>query len=218
MNEKNGTSKPGAPDERRKRSGVSRRYFLKGVGGGVAASIATGGPALADEGLVGRTLPAPAFAETTVKLKVNGAAKDAKIEARSTLLSVLRNQLDLTGAKEVCDRGECGACTVLLDGKAAYACMTLAADCEGREIRTVEGLAQGDRLHPLQAAFVECDGYMCGFCTPGHVMALVPLVESGRNDVTLEDVKEAVAGNVCRCGAAPRIFEAGLNACRKSGR
>ena len=202
------------------RHGVSRRYFLKGVGGGVAATIATGAPPLPAEGLVGAALPAPAFAETTVRLDVNGSVREVAIEARSTLLSVLRNKLDLSGAKPVCDRGECGACTVLIDGKPAYSCMTLAADAEGRKITTVEGLAKGDELHPIQAAFVECDGYMCGFCTPGHVVALAPLVDRARAEkrtVSLDEVKTAVAGNVCRCGAAPRIFEAGLRACNGTG-
>lgn len=208
------TGRDGGPGPRR---GVSRRYFLKGVGGGVAATLATGAPPVGAAGLVGNALPAPAFAETRIALTVNGVRKEVEIEARSTLLSVLRNRLDLTGAKPVCDRGECGACTVLVDGKPAYSCMMLAADAEGREIRTVEGLASGDKLHPIQEAFIECDGYMCGFCTPGHLMALAPLVDGGR-PATLDDVKQAVAGNVCRCGAAPRIFEAGLKAVSRAGK
>ena len=115
--------------------------------------------------------------EVPVTLRVNGERVQVSIEPRRTLLSVLREDLGLTGAKRGCGRGECGACTVILDGETVYACMTLAIDCEGREMRTVESLAQGETLHPVQQAFIEQDGYQCGFCTPGQVMSAVALLE-----------------------------------------
>ena len=138
------------------------------------------------------------------------------MEPRTTLLSALRHHCDppLTGTKLVCDRGNCGACTVLLDGEPVVSCLVLAADAAGREIRTVEGLAAGDELTPLQEAFCEEDALMCGFCTPGFVMAITACLE--RNPAAgLEEVKAACAGNVCRCGTYPHIFNAAHAAVRK---
>ena len=146
-----------------------------------------------------------------VTLRVNGQDVQVLIEPRRTLLSVLREELGLTGAKRGCGRGECGACTIILDGETAYACMTLAIDCEGREIRTVEGLAQGDQLHPVQQAFVDHDGYQCGFCTPGQVMSAVALLEH-RPHPTEAEVRRDMSGNLCRCGAYPNILRAVLAA------
>jgi aerobic-type carbon monoxide dehydrogenase small subunit (CoxS/CutS family) len=133
------------------------------------------------------------------------------------LLSVLREELGLTGAKRGCGRGTCGACTVLLEGRpalgepagwnSAYACMTLAVDCDGRSVRTVEGLSKADRLHPVQEAFIEQDGYQCGFCTPGQVMSAVALLEHTPQPTEAE-IKRGMAGNVCRCGAYPNIVRA----------
>jgi aerobic-type carbon monoxide dehydrogenase small subunit (CoxS/CutS family) len=146
-----------------------------------------------------------------VTLRVNGRLVQVHIEPRRTLLSMLREELGLTGAKRSCGRGECGACTVLLDGETIYSCLTLAIECEGREIRTVEGLAQGERLHPVQEAFLEVDGYQCGFCTPGQVMSAVALLEHNPHP-TEEDVRREMVGNVCRCGAYPNILRAVLAA------
>lgn len=149
--------------------------------------------------------------QVMVTLRVNDRRVQACIEPRRTLLSVLREELGLTGAKRGCGQGECGACTVILDGETVYSCLTLAIECEGREIRTIEGLAQGERLHPVQEAFIENDGYQCGFCTPGQVMSAVALLEHCPHP-TEEDVCREMAGNICRCGAYPNILRAVLAA------
>jgi len=148
-----------------------------------------------------------------VAFRVNGREVQVSIEPRRTLLSVLREELGLTGAKLGCGEGACGACTVILDGQTVYSCLTLAIDCEGREVRTVEGLAQGEALHPVQQAFIEHDGYQCGFCTPGQVMSAVALLEAIPRP-TEEDVRREMAGNLCRCGAYPNILRAVLAASR----
>jgi aerobic-type carbon monoxide dehydrogenase small subunit (CoxS/CutS family) len=139
-----------------------------------------------------------------------------QVEPRTTLLNTLRNHLDLTGAKLVCDRGSCGACTVHVDGKPVYSCMMLAIDAQGKKITTVEGLAKGGRLTPVQQEMVNKDGYQCGYCTPGFVMSLTALLNENPNP-TLDDVKMATSGNICRCGTYPRIFEAALAAAKKKG-
>ena len=151
-----------------------------------------------------------------VNLRVNGRPVTVEVEPRRTLLSVLREDLGLTGAKRGCDEATCGACTVILDGRPVYSCMTLAIECEGREVRTIEGLAQGDRLHPVQQAFIEKDGYQCGFCNPGQVMSGVALLERTPHPKRVE-VRAAMAGNVCRCGAYPNIVEAVLAAAEREG-
>lgn len=146
--------------------------------------------------------------KTPLILQVNGRAVTVSVEPRATLLEVLRNELDLTGTKNVCELGECGACTVLIDGEARYACLTLAIQVVGREITTIEGLAASEKeLHPVQQAFVEKDGLQCGFCTPGQIMAALALLETNR-EPTPEEIRAALAGNTCRCGAYPKIFEA----------
>ena len=144
-------------------------------------------------------------------LRVNGTRVEVLVEPRRTLLSVLREELGLTGAKRGCGRGECGACTVILGGETVYACMTLAVECEGREVRTIEGLARAEQLHPVQKAFIEKDGLQCGFCTPGQVMSAVALLEHHPNP-TEEVVRREMAGNVCRCGAYPNIIRSVLAA------
>lgn len=142
-----------------------------------------------------------------ISLRVNGRDVQASVEPRRTLLSVLREEFGLTGAKHGCGRGTCGACTVIVDGETVYSCLTLAIDCEGRDIRTVEGLADGERLHSVQEAFVEHDGYQCGFCTPGQVMSAVALLEHNPHPTESEICYE-MAGNLCRCGAYPNIVRA----------
>jgi xanthine dehydrogenase YagT iron-sulfur-binding subunit len=149
-----------------------------------------------------------------VTLSVNGRAAKVLIEPRRTLLSVLREELGLTGSKRGCGRGECGACTVIIDGETAYACMTLAIDCEGRQIRTVDGLMQGEKLHPVQEAFVAHDAYQCGFCTPGQVMSAVALLEHNAHPSEAE-IRHEMAGNLCRCGAYPNILKAILSTAEK---
>ncbi len=142
-----------------------------------------------------------------VVLRVNGERVTIHVEPHRTLLDVLRDELGLTGAKHVCGEGNCGACTVLLDGETVYACLTLAIECEGGEVRTVEGLARDGALHPVQAAFVKHDGYQCGYCTPGQVLAAVALLEQEPNP-TEDEIRLAMSGNLCRCGAYQGIVAA----------
>ncbi|MBN1246079.1 MAG: (2Fe-2S)-binding protein [Anaerolineae bacterium] len=150
------------------------------------------------------TMPFRGPSAVPLVFNVNGEDVEVFVEPRRTLLSVLREELGLTGAKRGCGHGQCGACTVIIDGETAYACLTLAIDCEGRKIRTIEGLAQGEKLHPIQEAFIAHDGYQCGFCTPGQVMSAVSLLEHNPRPTEAE-IREEMAGNVCRCGAYPNI-------------
>ena len=146
-----------------------------------------------------------------VTLRVNGGVHPLAVEPRRTLLDALRHDLYLTGAKKVCDMGDCGACTVLVDGRAMYACLLLAVDCADREITTVEGLATGDRLDPVQQAFIEADAFQCGFCTPGQVMSVRALLNATPAP-SEEEIRRAVSGNLCRCGAYQNIVKAGQRA------
>lgn len=149
-----------------------------------------------------------------IQLDINDRKTEVHVEPRATLLEVLREELDMTGTKNACELGECGSCTVLLDGRAYYACLTLAVEAVGRRITTIEGLAQPDgSLHPLQSAFVEHDGLQCGFCTPGQVMAAAALLRQNPHP-TPEEIRAGLAGNTCRCGAYPKIFEAVARAAR----
>ena len=197
--------------------GVSRRDFLKGFSGSMAATaVLIGG---AEDPAEAAHQPKPATGArlkgvVRVKLTINGETKTADVEPRTTLLDTLRDHLDLTGAKKVCDRASCGACTVLADGKPVYSCAMLAVDAQGKKITTVEGLGDPEHLSPLQEAFVEHDALMCGFCTPGFVVSCTALLQKNPNP-TLTQVKEACAGNICRCGTYPRVFEAALAASKK---
>ena len=192
--------------EKAERFGVSRRDFLKSAGvSSLAASVA--GVAEADAQTAGPRAVGPG--EVPVQLLVNGKRLDLKIEPRVTLLDALRTRADLTGNKRVCDRGACGACTMIIDGRTAYACSTLAIEVQGKQIRTVDGLASGTTLHPVQQAFCDTDGLMCGFCTPGFVMATVALVEKPPNP-TPDQARRGLDGNVCRCGTFTRIMEAAM--------
>ena len=140
-------------------------------------------------------------------LQVNGNKRAVAVEPRVTLLDVLRNQLQLTGTKEVCDRATCGACTVLVNGQPVYSCSKLAVEMPGQEITTIEGLGSAKSLTPLQQAFIDCDALMCGYCTPGFVMSLTALFRNKQNP-TLDEIRKACSGNLCRCGSYPHIFEA----------
>lgn len=142
-----------------------------------------------------------------VSLIVNGRQRELLVEPRTTLLDALREGLNLTGTKRVCNSGGCGACTVLLDGKAIYSCMTLAIACEGRVIETIEGLSGADSLHPIQQAFIEHDGYQCGFCTSGQIMAAKSLLLRNASP-TPSEIQHGMSGNLCRCGAYRKIFTA----------
>ena len=146
-------------------------------------------------------------------LILNGKHQQVVIDdPRVTLLDLLRERLHLTGTKKGCDRGQCGACTVLVNGRRVNACLTLALSCDGAEIRTIEGLADGDHLHPVQAAFIEHDGFQCGFCTPGQIMSAIGLIDEGQTGGEPERVREAMSGNLCRCGAYAGITAAVLEA------
>ena len=198
--------------ETRKKSGLRRRDFVKLVGGtGVAATaqvltghqLASAATTVPEEVLGSGKVIGPGPVAMT--LRINGQEKKLTVEPRVTLLDALRNHLDLTGAKKVCDRGTCGACTIIVNGKPTYSCSVLAievADRDGKpgaDIRTIEGLAPEGKLHPVSASFVENDAQQCGFCTPGFVMACTAYLETHRNP-TVEEVKQELGGNLCRCG------------------
>ena len=142
-----------------------------------------------------------------IRLAINGAERDLDVEPWTSLLDLLRERLDLTGTKKGCDHGQCGACTVLLDGRRVLSCLTLAVMHDGAEVTTIEGLAKAGELHPLQHAFVEHDAFQCGYCTPGQILSAVALIEEGRARTT-DDVRELMSGNLCRCGAYPNIVAA----------
>ncbi len=160
-----------------------------------------------------------------VTFKVNGVSKNLAVDSRMSLLDALRERLDLTGSKKGCDQGQCGACTVIVDGRRVLSCLTLAATCKGKEVTTVEGFAKGDELHPIQAAFIKYDGFQCGYCTPGQICSAVALLdEAKRGDVShatadvrktgtglklsSDEIMERMSGNICRCGAYPGIVAA----------
>jgi xanthine dehydrogenase YagT iron-sulfur-binding subunit len=149
----------------------------------------------------------PASSAIDMTLKVNGQSHQLRLDPRVTLLDALRERLHLTGSKKGCDHGACGACTVHVGGKRVLSCLTLAVMAQGKEITTIEGLADGDELHPVQAAFIACDGFQCGFCTSGQVMSAVGCIKEGhtRSD---EEIREFMSGNLCRCGAYPNIVDA----------
>ncbi len=192
--------------------GLSRRGFLKGVGagtiaGGLVKEIHDTRPVSAASGeLVGP-------GKVPVSLSINGKVHKLDIEPRVTLLDALRNRLDVTGAKKVCDRGTCGACTVVMDGHAVYACSILAVEAEGSEITTVEGLGTPESLSTLQQKFIDHDGLQCGFCTPGFVVAAKDFLDH-HPGATLEQVRAGLGGNLCRCGTYMGVTEAVLDAAK----
>ena len=208
-----------------RQSGVSRRGFLQGMALGAAAAV----PA---EGLVGApaepAAPAPEDpvgpGAVPITLKVDGEAVRMKVEPRVTLLDALRDHtklgsvqhVDITGAKRVCDRASCGACTMTVDGRVVYGCSMLAIEAQGKEIRTVEGLADGDSLHAVQDAFVQTDGLMCGFCTPGFIMSAKAVLDENPK-ASKDEITRALDGNICRCGTQSRVLEAVLLAASKKG-
>jgi xanthine dehydrogenase YagT iron-sulfur-binding subunit len=208
-------------DKLRKRAeeiaALSRRDFLKGAGvavsGGLLTGEAAGAAAPNQAGKVFGPGPVP------FKLRINGKPHKVNLEPRVTLLDALRDHLDLTGAKKVCDRATCGACTVLLDGKPVYACSVLAIEAAGHHITTIEGLSKGHALHPVMKAFVEHDAQQCGFCTPGFVVACKAFLDRNPNP-TPEEIQKGLGGNLCRCGTYMGVRQAVLDAAKamKGGR
>lgn len=193
--------------------GFSRRGFIGGVGGGVAAT------GLLESEAQAQTGAAMGPAAVPITLQINGKPYKLAVEPRVTLLDALRNHLDHTGAKRVCDRGTCGACTVIIGNKTMYSCTVLAIDAQGKDIRTIEGLAPEGKLHPVSAAFVNNDAQQCGYCTPGFVMAAKGFIDKNPNP-TMESVEKGLGGNLCRCGTYVGIRKAVLEAAKemKGGR
>ena len=193
------------------RSGVSRRDFLK------ISTIAAAVPVVSGPKMVmaaGEQVPVHGPGKVPMTFKVNGKSYKATLEPRVTLLDALRDSLDITGAKRVCDKAECGACTVLLDDKSVYACSVLAIEAQGKKITTVEALMEGGKLHPIQQAFVDNDASQCGFCTPGFVVACKAMLDK-HPDPTPDDLLRELSGNLCRCGTYAGIRGAVAQAARK---
>ncbi len=181
-----------------------RRDFLKKST--VLAALTIASPVLVKAGKNDEQIAA-LFEKIPLKLEINGVAYSLSVEPRVTLLDLLREQLQLTGTKKGCDHGQCGCCTVHVDGKRINSCLSLAVMNEGRKVTTIEGLANGDKLHPMQEAFMKHDGFQCGYCTPGQIMSAIACVKEGHANSS-EEVREYMSGNICRCGAYPNIIDA----------
>ncbi|WP_407178896.1 (2Fe-2S)-binding protein [Bradyrhizobium sp. STM 3562] len=185
-------------------SAFNRRAFMAAVAGTAVAAPLTAraeGPAATPSVAQGPQLP------VDLTLRVNGQNRQLSLDARTTVLDALRERLGLTGSKKGCDHGQCGACTVLIDGRRVLSCLTLALVAQGHEITTIEGLADGDKLHPMQQAFIDQDAFQCGYCTPGQIMSAVACVKEGHAKSD-DDIREYMSGNICRCAAYPNIVAA----------
>ncbi len=203
---------PYDPDPQQGPGGHSRRDFLRGSSIAAASAVLTGQATVAlDEAQAAEAEPKVLSGEAPLTLKVNGENLTCKVEPRGTLLDTLRDRLDVTGPKRVCDRASCGACTVILDGKPVYSCTTLAVSCRGKEIETLESFETGEKGVPH--AFHQCDALMCGYCTPGFVTACKAMLDRNEKP-TLDDVKRGLDGNICRCGTYIGVFEAALAAAK----
>ncbi|TWV90573.1 2Fe-2S iron-sulfur cluster-binding protein [Chitinophaga pinensis] len=210
-------------------SGIKRRHFLKLLtftGTGLLATHLLGIEQLMARSATGTPLP-PTGIENGVNIsfKVNGNTQNLLLDSRMTLLDALRERMELTGSKKGCDHGQCGACTVIVDGRRVLSCLTLAATCEDKEVTTIEGLADGNKLHPMQEAFIKHDGFQCGYCTPGQICSAVALINEAKDgeasyvtsnvrktgkslELSDEEIRERMSGNICRCGAYPNIVNA----------
>jgi xanthine dehydrogenase YagT iron-sulfur-binding subunit len=197
-----------------KGSGLSRRSFLKASGISLSVPLVMGHRVIK---VAGADVKVFGPSKVPVQLTINGKSSTVNVEPRMTLLDALRNDLDITGAKRVCDRGTCGACTMIVDGKPVYSCSVLAIDAQGKQITTVEGLAQGDKLHPVQQAFIDNDAQQCGYCTPGFVVACKAFLDKNPNP-TAEQIQEGLGGNLCRCGTYVGVRAAVAQAAQKGGR
>ncbi len=195
--------------DKRAKSGFSRRSWLRGTG--IGAGV-VGAGVLAPEAEA-QAAPKLMTGEVEIALDINGKKRSVKVEPRTTLLDALRNRMDMTGAKRVCDRGTCGACTVSVNGKIVYGCTMLAVDAVGKNIQTIEGLAPEGQLHPVSAAFVNHDAQQCGYCTPGFVMAAKGFLDRNPNP-TQEQVEKGLAGNICRCGTYVGVRKAVMEAAK----
>jgi xanthine dehydrogenase YagT iron-sulfur-binding subunit len=197
-----------------KGSGLSRRTFLK------ASGISLSVPLVMSYRVIkvsGAEVKVYGPGKVPLKLSINGKSYSAEVEPRVTLLEALRNELDLTGAKRVCDRATCGACTMIVDGKPVYSCSMLAIEAQGKSITTVEGLMQGETLHPVQQAFIDNDAQQCGFCTPGFVVASKAFLDKNPNP-TVAQIQKGLGGNLCRCGTYVGVRAAVAQAAQKGGR
>jgi carbon-monoxide dehydrogenase small subunit/xanthine dehydrogenase YagT iron-sulfur-binding subunit len=196
------------------KKGISRRGFLRGAGLTTAGTVVLQTGVLGKEGLESNQNETLGPDTVKISMTINGKSRKMAIEPRTTLAEALRDHLQLTGTKVVCDRGSCSACTVWIDDVPVNSCITFAMDVGDREVTTVEGLADGDILHPVQQAFIDHDATQCGYCTPGMIMSTAHLLKENGNP-TLEDVKHATRGNYCRCGTYPHVFKATLAAAKK---
>jgi xanthine dehydrogenase YagT iron-sulfur-binding subunit len=196
------------------RFAVTRRGFLGTLGAGAVAVVASSSGLATGAGKEAAVIDPQEMSK--IKLSINGKMHRVLVEPRWSLLFVLREVIGLTAAKEGCSRGECGACTVLIDNVSRYACLTLAVEAEGNEIVTPEGLMEGEKLGPVQQAFLEHDAFQCGYCTSGQVMAVEGLLRS-RPDPSMKEIREGVSGNLCRCGAYTHIFNAAKRAALLKG-
>lgn len=210
-------TRPPSEDKKDKLGVTTRRTFLKSAG---LASAGAAGLDLLEQASVAQTAARNSNVvgpgKVPLKLRINGQLHTVNVEPRATLAETLRDELHMTGTKIVCDRGACSACTVMVDKTPVCSCMTLAMDVANRNVTTVEGLAQGSNLHPVQAAFVAHDALQCGFCTSGMVMSCAALVERNPQP-TVADVRTAISGNICRCGTYPKVLEAALAAAQRKG-
>lgn len=191
---------------------ISRRDFLKGMGTSAIATSITISPLSLPS--IAEAASPPAVREAWIQLNVNDKTHRLKVKSHWTLLDVLRKKIGLTGTKKFCDRGSCGACTVIMDGKAVYACSRLAIEADNKKIFTIEGLLRGGKLHPIQEAFLEHDGMQCGFCTSGQIMSVKALLDKNPRP-TQEEIKEGLAGNICRCSAYPKILKSAMVAAQR---